>query len=89
MDQNKLQNPAVLQIKISNKDRSIYVGEAYAVSSRNEIGNFDILGEHANFVSVIQEYVDIHKDKVNRQRYAVDRGILTVRGNIVEIFIGI
>lgn len=83
-----------LQIKISNKDKLVFDGTGFAVSSKNEIGVFDILGEHSNFVSIIQEYVDVHRGDPRRgefakQRFVVDRGILTVKANIVEVFIGI
>lgn len=78
-----------LQIKISKKDKTVYDDVGVAVSSKNEIGAFDILGEHSNFVSIIQEYIDVHKADSSKQRFIVDRGILTVRSNIVEVFIGI
>ena len=41
-----------LQVKISDREKILFEGEAFAVSSKNEIGIFDVLGEHANFVTV-------------------------------------
>ncbi len=78
-----------LQVKITSKDKTYYQGEAFAVSSKNEIGVFDILAKHANFVTTIMGYVDVHKDSQNKIRFEMDRGILKVRENIVEIFMGI
>ena len=78
-----------LQVKISNKEKSLFEGEAYALSSKNEIGIFDILGQHANFVTTVNEYVDVHKTESIKQRFVINRGILRVKENIVEVFVGI
>ena len=78
-----------LQVKISDREKVLFEGEAFAVSSKNEIGVFDILGEHANFVSTVAEYVVVHKNADNKVKFDMDRGILRVKENIVEVFAGI
>lgn len=32
----------------------LYEGQAYAVSSKNSEGNFDVLADHANFITIIE-----------------------------------
>lgn len=78
-----------LQVKIFDKSKVFYEGGAWAVSSTNEIGPFDILSEHANFITVFREYVTVHKDEKNMQKFDFEKGIFHVRSNIVEVYVGI
>ncbi|KKR85805.1 MAG: hypothetical protein UU32_C0034G0005 [Candidatus Woesebacteria bacterium GW2011_GWB1_41_10] len=78
-----------LQVKISDRERTIFEGEAFAVSSKNMVGPFDVLGEHANFVTTIIESVEVHKSESGKVRFDMERGILRVKENLVEIFAGI
>ena len=78
-----------LQVKISDREKILFEGEAFAVSSKNEIGIFDVLGEHANFVTTVAEYVEVRKNIDNKVRFDMERGILRVKENVVEIFAGV
>lgn len=42
----------VLQVKVLSPKQTLYDGPAVAVSSKNSQGNFDILPEHANFITI-------------------------------------
>ena len=44
----------ILHVKIISPKETIFDGEAFAVSSENSIGPFDILAEHANFITIIE-----------------------------------
>lgn len=44
----------VLNVKIISPTQTIFDGEAYAVSSVNSAGKFDILPYHANFITLVQ-----------------------------------
>lgn len=46
-------NP-ILHVKVISPKETIFDGEALSVSSKNSIGPFDILPEHANFITVIE-----------------------------------
>lgn len=78
-----------IDVHIKSSDKNYYVGEAFAVSSINEVGRFDVLGEHSNFVTIIKDYVEVHKNPANKTRFDLKRGILRVKNNKVEVFIGI
>jgi len=43
-----------LQVRIVSPKGEVFKGEATAVSSRNSVGNFDILPQHANFVTLVR-----------------------------------
>lgn len=52
MDNSK--NKPTLEVKIISPKEIIYQGTALSVSSTNSVGKFDILPEHANFITMIK-----------------------------------
>lgn len=44
----------ILTISINSPEKLIWEGKAYAVSSENSQGPFDILPRHANFITIIE-----------------------------------
>ena len=78
-----------LLVKIRSKSKVFFDGTAYAVSSTNEVGPFDILSQHANFVTVVKDFVTVHKNLQNKEDFKIDKGIMRVRENLVEVFVGI
>lgn len=67
----------------------VFEGEAYAVSSTNDIGPFDILFNHANFVAKIRDKITIHHDKNTKKVFDITTGIISAKENFVEVFLGI
>ena len=65
-----------------------FQGKVKAVSSKNSLGNFDILPSHANFISLIFGTLTLHfpKEKIT---YQFERGVLEVSEDKVRIFLGI
>lgn len=45
----------MLKVQVLTPKQIIYQSEASAVSSRNSVGNFDILPGHANFITLIND----------------------------------
>lgn len=70
-----------------NKDN--YEGQAVSVSSENQIGPFDILPEHANFVSQVFNSLRIVTENSQEIRYQFSRGVMEVSENQVRIFLGV
>jgi F0F1-type ATP synthase epsilon subunit len=66
-----------------------FEGEAIAVSSKNQLGNFDILPGHTNFITFIFRELTIHLDKKKKISLKFERGILEVSENNVNIFLGL
>lgn len=44
----------LLKVLILSPKQIIYEGEALAVSSKNSTGKFDILPQHANFITLVE-----------------------------------
>jgi F0F1-type ATP synthase epsilon subunit len=70
-------------------DKSNFSGKAVSVSSKNEVGNFDILPQHSNFITVIKDFLTIKTPKDKEIDYDFDKGVLKVSNNKVEIFLGL
>lgn len=78
-----------LRVVIRERKGQLFEGEAYAVSSTNEIGPFDILYSHANFVAQIKDTLTVHVTETEKKEFKLVSGILSARSNLVEVFLGI
>lgn len=82
-------NP-IIHITIKDKNGIVLEEDAYALSSYNEIGIFDVLPLHANFVSIITKQLRIHKGIANKDKdMNIGTGILKVTKNFVNIYLGL
>jgi len=66
-----------------------FEGEAKSVSSYNELGEFDILPRHTNFITLISKNLTIIKPDNEKLNYQFERGVLEVNKNKVNIFLGL
>lgn len=87
-DQQPIKKDA-LSVTIRNWGGVVTKEEAKAISSFNESGPFDILPEHANFISIIKDTLIIHKDQGQKNEMKIGRGILRTHSNQVEIYLEI
>lgn len=88
MDRNLFTNEKLL-IVIRDRNKLLFQGEIKAVSSFNDKGPFDILPQHANFISIIKKHLVIHLRTKEKKRIELESGILKVRDNNVEVYLGI
>lgn len=79
----------LLDVVVRKREGTLYEGKATSVSSWNEVGTFDVLPLHANFVSVIKKTLTVRKDSGRDLEVPIDRGILHVKENKVDVFLGI
>lgn len=78
-----------LYVVVKSPEGTMFEGNAQTVSSVNDKGLFDILPNHANFISIIKEKVTIYIDKNQKREFNIDRGIVRLYKNTVFIFLGI
>ena len=84
----------MLEVEIRSKRGLIFSGKVDAVSSKNETGRFDVLPLHANFITLVNETIVIHKRTFGgttmiRDEFPVQRGVIRVSANKVKIFLSI
>lgn len=78
----------LLQVKVQNPREILYHGKAIAVSSVNSQGKFDIMGQHANFITWIQNNeIVIITDKKQKIIFPVSQGIIYNFKNSVSVFL--
>ena len=63
--------------------------KAISVSSENRLGPFDILPEHANFISLISKHLIVLTLDKKKHYFQFKRGVLEVYKNKVRIFLEI
>lgn len=79
----------ILFVIVRDREGVLFEGEAEAVSSVNAAGPFDILPLHANFISIISQTLTLHVRGGVTRELPIRTGVLIVRENKVEVYIGI
>ncbi len=69
-------------------DRRHFQGKAVSVTSENDLGRFDILYNHSNFITLIYDELIIQTPK-GEVDYQFERGVMKVKENRVNIFLGL
>jgi F0F1-type ATP synthase epsilon subunit len=81
-------NPETLFITARSPESMVFQGVCSAVSASNNLGPFDILPGHQNFITNINGDVVIHfLDSDETHIIPVQMGILRVKLNSIDLFI--
>lgn len=76
-----------LLVTVSSPEKIVWEGEAQAVTSTNSQGTFDILPEHANFVTVIENKpITIHRADEEKS-FTFETAVIYVRSNVVTVYV--
>lgn len=78
-----------LHVNIKDRGNVFFDGEADAVSTYNELGLFDVLPMHENFISLIKNKIVIHQDGKVQKEIKIESGLLKSRGDKVNIYLGV
>ncbi len=77
-----------IHVIIKNKESIIYDGQATAVSSFNDVGLFDVLPLHENFISLVKDKIII-LDNSGQKEFKINNGLLKVKDDKVDIYLGL
>jgi len=77
-----------LSVIVRDRTGVLYQGEAKTVSGKNEKGPFDVLPEHANFLTLISDEVVIRLSG-DTKSFKLTRGMLSVVDDQVTILLGV
>lgn len=78
-----------IMLTIRNRTAVVFREPVKAVTSVNDKGRFDILPDHTNFISIITDYIIIHKKDGTKQEMKITRGVMKVQQNNVMVYLGI
>ncbi len=81
-------NTKAIHIIVKNKNGIIMEEDVFAISSYNEVGIFDVLPLHTNFISLIRKKLTIHNGRENKD-IDIGVGLLRVIQNQVHIYLGL
>lgn len=78
-----------IRVRAQSREAVTFEGDAVAITSVNDKGKFDVLPNHANFISIIKDYVIIKKKDGQDQKIEL-RGptVLRVWKDKVDIYLG-
>ena len=80
---------ALLSATIKSKEKVLFEGAVKTVTSKNERGVFDILPFHTNFITLIKDYVVFNKGQDDEKKFDMEKGVLYVMSNEVNVYVGI
>jgi len=76
-----------LSVKIISPEEVMWEGRANAVSSENSQGPFDVLPEHANFITLIKSKpIVVHRSDGDTE-FMFKRAVLHAINDIVSIYV--
>lgn len=78
--------PKTFKLKVFSPFENYYEGDAFSLSAKNETGPFDILSDHANFISLISAGEVVIQGPFGVRSFKLNRGILKVHNNFVVLF---
>jgi len=78
-----------LAVTVKDKTGTLFEGAVIGVTSCNEKGIFDILPEHEQFITLINNELTLHHEYGKKHTMPLTHGILRVEKNTVEIYLGI
>lgn len=78
-----------IQVTVRDRNKILFDGEAINLSSKNSKGNFDILLNHANFISLVNETLYVRQPDGREVGLSMNNAIIKVKENRVEVFVGV
>lgn len=78
----------LLNVKVISPTQLLFQGTASSVSSKNLVGNFDVLAEHANMITFIEKDfpIEIRTQDKKKVSFKFPMAIIYVRSNEVTIY---
>ena len=78
-----------LHLRVHSKDGVLFDDDVMAISSFNDEGPFDVLPEHAHFISIVLKEATIYKNETAQEHLTFGKGVLKIKDNKGDIFIGL
>jgi F0F1-type ATP synthase epsilon subunit len=80
-------NSNILQVRILSPKKMIFLGQADALSSMNSTGKFDILPQHANFITLVKNKPIVVTTKDGQQQsFTFNLAIVLAINNAVTVY---
>ncbi len=81
---------SIIHVRVQAPYKTYYDGEATSVSAVNDTGEFDILGKHHNFISILAPGdIIIRKSNEEKEKITIQQGVMHVKSNEVIVFLDV
>jgi len=84
-----LRTQPLLKLNIRTRIDPPRTSSVYSITTKNSKGNFDILPFHSNFVTMISGDIIVDKELPTEKTIKMEKGILTVVSNTVDVYVGV
>ena len=78
-----------LFLKVITRKGTSFDAEIDSLTGHNDKGDFDVLRQHSQFISLIKNKLIVRLLDRKVQEIPVDNAIMRVKGENIEVFIGI
>lgn len=75
------------KLLIRSREALLFEGDCETVTSFNDVGEFDVLEHHANFITMIKKFIVINKGEEDQKKISIEKGVLTANEDLVQVFI--
>lgn len=76
-----------LTVIVKSRKKTFFDGEALSVSSNNDTGEFDVLPHHANFITMIKDFVRVTKPDGGSEEFEAKKGVMRVYEDHVDLYL--
>lgn len=79
-----------LTVKILSPNQTYFDGPAISLTATNNIGQFDILPQHHNFISLLTTgQIVVKLPSGDSKSLTVSGGLLRIKSNVVTVFLDV
>jgi F0F1-type ATP synthase epsilon subunit len=79
----------VFHLRVISREGILFEDDVSSISSYNEKGLFDVLAQHANFISLLQKSMQIIDLQGQKKEITFPNALMKVSQNHVNIYLGI
>lgn len=78
-----------IDLYVRSRTTNFFKGQVASITSVNQTGIFDVLPMHANFVTLVKDYIILDKDKQTEKKIDFKTAVLSVLNGKVDIYVGV
>lgn len=80
----------LLSVRIDSPEKTIWEGKAASVSGTNSQGPFDILPQHASFITIVEKTpLTVRTDNGEALKFSFDRCVIHTHKDAITIYTNI
>jgi len=76
-----------IHLTVRNRLKVLFDDDIFSLTTKNDTGTFDVLPEHANFISLINSKLIIGKLDGSKQEITINNGLLKVKDSSIHCYV--